>query len=287
MELYQLQYFCTLYQCKHFGRAAEKLHISPATLTVAIKKLEKELEFPLIDRNTFALTEVGETLLKTSQKIFDELNLFYSEVGNIKKRKQVINLGIETFFLTKHFTKLLGSYLMDHPDIEVQLNRHSGSNMKENLMTGEVGLGIVIAPDARDEKFEYTDFCSVEYGLLMLEENPLSQNAVITPDQLENPFVKVLNLIEDIVAPLKDYFEKNNVSWYTGIVTDKDNERVKKLVANNLGVAIMPLDMEKLENTVIKPFDPPMVINYVFMNVQSNTLNKQTRQLIDYLTTNW
>ena len=51
MFLRQFQYLVALEQEKHFGRAAEKCHVSQPSLSSAIKSLEKELGIPLILRN--------------------------------------------------------------------------------------------------------------------------------------------------------------------------------------------------------------------------------------------
>ncbi|MDC1424892.1 LysR family transcriptional regulator [Oceanospirillaceae bacterium] len=50
MFLRQFQYLVALEQEKHFGRAAEKCHVSQPSLSSAIKSLEKELGIPLILR---------------------------------------------------------------------------------------------------------------------------------------------------------------------------------------------------------------------------------------------
>ena len=44
MTLTELRYIVTLAQERHFGRAAERCFVSQPTLSVAVKKLEEELE---------------------------------------------------------------------------------------------------------------------------------------------------------------------------------------------------------------------------------------------------
>lgn len=52
MLLSQLAYFEALAREEHFGRAAESCYVSTSTLSEAIRKLEAEVGFPLVNRGS-------------------------------------------------------------------------------------------------------------------------------------------------------------------------------------------------------------------------------------------
>lgn len=62
MELTHLRYFLTVAELLHFRKAAEKLNMTQAPLSFAIKKLEEELETKLFERTSRSvkLTKEGE-----------------------------------------------------------------------------------------------------------------------------------------------------------------------------------------------------------------------------------
>jgi DNA-binding transcriptional LysR family regulator len=95
IELRLYQYFITLCDEHNFARAAERLAITPPTLTHQIQKLEKELDVRLLSRKTkkkVQLTEAGVRFLESARDVLhraDEAELTArkaarGEVGRIE-----------------------------------------------------------------------------------------------------------------------------------------------------------------------------------------------------------
>ena len=74
MTLTELRYIVTLAQEQHFGRAAERCHVSQPTLSVGVKKLEDELGVLIFERSKSAvrLTPVGEGIVTQAQKVLEQ-----------------------------------------------------------------------------------------------------------------------------------------------------------------------------------------------------------------------
>ena len=73
MTLTELRYIVTLAQEQHFGRAAERCHVSQPTLSVGVK-LEDELGVLIFERTKSAvrLTPVGEGIVTQAQKVLEQ-----------------------------------------------------------------------------------------------------------------------------------------------------------------------------------------------------------------------
>lgn len=81
MTLNELKYISSLAKEKHFRKASEKCFVSQPTLSIAIKKLEEELEVILFERNKnkIIVTDTGKKIIKLANQIL-------SNVDSIKNR---------------------------------------------------------------------------------------------------------------------------------------------------------------------------------------------------------
>ena len=74
MTLTDLRYLLALARERHFGRAAEKCHVSQPTLSVAIKKVEEELGVQLFERGAteVKITATGQRIVSQAEKVLLE-----------------------------------------------------------------------------------------------------------------------------------------------------------------------------------------------------------------------
>ena len=89
MDLKQLSYFVNVVDQMSFSKAAQKLHISQPSLSNAIKSLENELGFKLLERTTrnIRLTDAGNVLYNRA------LNHLWEMDSVEKEKKEVEHVG--------------------------------------------------------------------------------------------------------------------------------------------------------------------------------------------------
>jgi DNA-binding transcriptional LysR family regulator len=86
MEIRQLRYFVTVAQTRHFGRAAERLHMAQSPLSQAIRQLESQVGATLFTRTTrrVELTPAGEAFLQDARRILDSVESAQTRVRLIE-----------------------------------------------------------------------------------------------------------------------------------------------------------------------------------------------------------
>ncbi|MBZ4019665.1 LysR family transcriptional regulator [Streptomyces purpurogeneiscleroticus] len=82
----QLEYLVALSRERHFARAAQACYVSQPALSEAIRKLEEELDVPLVRRGrTYeGLTPEGERIVVWAQRILADRDALKDEVGALR-----------------------------------------------------------------------------------------------------------------------------------------------------------------------------------------------------------
>ena len=88
MTLTELRYITAVAREKHFGRAAQACFVSQPTLSVAVKKLEEELEVTLFERHQHEIhiTDVGKRIISQAHAVLeaaDEIKNISLEARNV------------------------------------------------------------------------------------------------------------------------------------------------------------------------------------------------------------
>ncbi len=71
MDMRHLRCFVAVVEEMHFGRAAERLHLTQPPVSLAIKELEEELGVTLLERTSrrIVLTKAGEDALRDARAV--------------------------------------------------------------------------------------------------------------------------------------------------------------------------------------------------------------------------
>lgn len=95
MNLYQLRYFVTLAETKHFGKAAERLCIAQPSLSHAIAQLEAELGVVLFERKnrSSTLTKEGMQFLSYVEKSLEILDNGIETMAHISRGEGALSLA--------------------------------------------------------------------------------------------------------------------------------------------------------------------------------------------------
>lgn len=90
ITLHQLQIFEVAARHLSFTRAAEELYLTQPTISMQIKQLSKAVGLPLFEQvgKRLYLTEAGQALHQTCEKIFEQLNQFEMTLADLKGLKQ-------------------------------------------------------------------------------------------------------------------------------------------------------------------------------------------------------
>jgi DNA-binding transcriptional LysR family regulator len=148
-SLARLSCFIAVAEELHFGRAAERLHMTQPPLSRQIQQLETELGVQLIDRTTrsVTLTPAGVAFLPDARRI---LQLAEGAAATVK-RVPAGDLGTVVVGFTAASAHAVLPRLLERtrevlPDVKLDLREMVSAAQLEGLTSGEIDLGMARPP---------------------------------------------------------------------------------------------------------------------------------------------
>jgi DNA-binding transcriptional LysR family regulator len=148
-SLARLSCFIAVAEELHFGRAAERLHMTQPPLSRQIQQLEAELGVQLIDRTTrtVTLTPAGLAFLPDARRI---LQLAEGAAQTVKRVPAgdlgTVVIGFTAASAHAVLPRLLEATRAKLPDVKLDLREMVTAAQIEGLLTGELDLGMARPP---------------------------------------------------------------------------------------------------------------------------------------------
>lgn len=155
MELKLLKAFLTVADLRHFGRAANALHVSQPALSKQIGALEASLSAKLFERGRHGaeLTPFGASFLPDARALVhdsDELLARAREAGG--GRRGHLRVGICLSVLTIA-PRIIADFRQLHPDVAVSLSDLSSAEQTRRLLAGKLDVGFTRVPSTGELSF--------------------------------------------------------------------------------------------------------------------------------------
>ena len=149
MTLTELKYIVAVARERHFGRAAEACFVSQPTLSVAIQKLEDELDVKIFERGAseVSVTPLGEQIVNQAQQVIEQA----AAIKEIAKRGKdpvsgPLRLGI-IYTIGPYLLPDLVRQAIDRvPQMPLMLQENFTAKLLEMLRSGELDCAVMAEP---------------------------------------------------------------------------------------------------------------------------------------------
>ncbi|MET9629910.1 LysR family transcriptional regulator [Lentzea sp. NPDC006480] len=212
LDLGQVRAFVTAAEELHFGRAAERLHVSQQALSKRVGKLEDSLSARLFDRSTqkVELTQVGERFLPYA---IDALAAADAALASLKETRQTVRVDVLDERLAP--MQLVRHALRRVEDLPIEVSmRHGLPNALPALHSGEADAAF-----GRVHSLAPREIAELEHQLVLLEplallvsrDHPLAAADSVALTSLRD--VPLWAPIGGAVAEWAGYLEEFARSW--------------------------------------------------------------------------
>jgi DNA-binding transcriptional LysR family regulator len=249
MEPRLLRSFVAVAEELHFGRAAERLHISQPPLSVQIRTLEERLGARLFerDRRHVVLTEAGVFLLERARHLLAEAERAGLEAGRIARGEAgVLSVGYTSTATYEVLPPLLRRFRTRHPDVRLELIELRSSLQGEALHAGRIEVGFACGPVSIEGLVEHV-LAKERFMAALPRRHPLAGAKKVRLRELQqHPFVAVRPDVEPAWAgACNDALARSHVRLT--VVQDTDTKiAMLGLVAAGIGLAIVSKSMRRL-----------------------------------------
>ncbi|WP_166255838.1 hydrogen peroxide-inducible genes activator [Marinobacter salicampi] len=272
MTLTELRYIVTLAREKHFGRAAERCHVSQPTLSVAVKKLEDELGIPLFERSksNIRITDTGQRIIEQAQRVLDQVGLIRDMAQDGKNQlSSPLKVGAIYTIGPYLFPHLLPELRRAAPEMSLFIEENYTANLRVKLRQSELDA-IIIALPFEEPEIVTLPLYDEPFVVLLPGDHPLTKKKALTAEELSKEQLLLLgpghcfrDQVLESCPPLVKAVTDRAASGPALVTEGSSLETIRHMVASGLGVTVLPLSaataVKYQENILaVRPFVAPV-----------------------------
>jgi DNA-binding transcriptional LysR family regulator len=240
MDLATLAVFRTVAAEQSFSRAAVKLARTQPAVSLAIKRLERDLGETLIDRTgrQARLTDAGKVVLDHARRfenLGSELRLALAELRDKSTGRVLIGANESA---TLYLLPLISRYRRRYPRVKVQVRRCQSSKIPTEIVEGDLELGVV-SYEPNDSRLASRIIYTDHLACVVSPQHRLARRRSVTIADLGmETFIGHI-----VVSPYKEVVVREFERLKVPLNRDLEMptvEAIRKMVQRNEGVSFLP-----------------------------------------------
>ena len=270
MTLTELKYIVAVARERHFGRAAEACFVSQPTLSVAIRKLEEELDVILFERggSEITVTPIGLKVITQAQRVLEEsTNLLEIARQGSDPLAGPLRVGVIHTIGPYLLPYLVPTQIAQTPQMPLLLQENFTDRLLELLRQGEIDCAIVALP-LPDAGLAIHELYDEPFLVAMPRHHPWADRTVIDANELKNETMLLLGTghcfrdqVLEVCPELSRYSASSEGIQRT--FEGSSLETIRHMVAAGIGITVLPkgsLAMPGHENQLLTyvPFKKPV-----------------------------
>ena len=270
MTLTELKYIVAVAREKHFGKAAEACFVSQPTLSVAVKKLEDELELKLFERSAgeVTVTPLGDEIVRQAQSVLEQA----AEIKEIAKRGKdplggPLKLGVIYTIGPYLLPDLVRQNIALTPQMPLMLQENFTVRLLDMLRTGEIDCAILAEPFP-DTGLAIAPLYDEPFMAALPAGHALAAGDSVSSEQLKREHMLLLgtgHCFRDHVLQVCPEFARfsSNTEGIRKSFEGSSLETIKHMVAAGMGVTLVPRLAVPPEALGAAETDAPGVVRYL------------------------
>lgn len=195
MTLTQMRYFYAVCQWQNITKAAEHLHVSQPTVSVAMQALEAETGLNLFHREgrKLLLTHDGGKLLGKISHILDQVDQLEAEISDLSHNRNHIRMALPLQIGTRLLPRILGEFRAAHPEIVLEIIETGGISALHMVEDEKLDLAMTNYETGFSNNLVYRKLFSCECCFVTYPDHPLAARQSVSVAELTSEPLTLLD----------------------------------------------------------------------------------------------
>lgn len=285
MDLRKLEIFLSVAQHQSFSAAAQQLHMAQPAVSIAIRKLEDELNVALFERNnrTVQLTAEGQQALNQAKQILQQVSEFKHNMQSFDgKILGELSIASPSMLATYFFPQVLGEFLSEHTGITADIKQAGTQKIVNLILQDEVELGVVNQTH-NQSGLETIPLIKQNLVLCVSEQHPMAKKTSVNVTEL-NELPMVLYQSDYFIRQQFDQLCQQHqvqpdIRMQCNFLPLLSN-MVKNNFAATVALEMMPQQEAKMRSITLKPH---MYLDMMLAWRKGRMLSRASRAFVDWL----
>lgn len=242
INLDQLRTLITIADTGSFNEAAQRLHLSPPTISLHISELENRVGTKLLSRTRGKVrpTAIGENMVTHARRLLADAAYALDDISRqAQGLTGQVRIGASTGAIANLLPRAIEQLAQLHPNIDVHIAVLTSQQTLEQLKSGSLDIGIVALPQLRSSGLRIEAWRR-DPVVAFLPANWASPD-VVTPEwMLDKPMI--LNGSGTHLSQLTSGWFAGTGHRPTPRITLDYNDAIKSLVGAGYGATLLPLE---------------------------------------------
>ena len=239
--LRQLEYFASVVEAEHFGRAAEKVHATQPTLSAQIRVMEERLGTKLLQRGGSGVwpTPIGERLYRRAREILTQVDQLVDEASRVRGNLGgVLRMGMKPTFGPYFMPSILPGLRDRFPELELFVREDRPSELVAGVADGQLDLALTTTLSG-DDRLAWMPLVEELLLVGMAQDHPLAARDKLRARDLKGQRMLTLgggHGLNQAVQQLAEEVGAEIMHGYEGTSLDG----LRQMVAMNMGISVFP-----------------------------------------------
>ncbi|MEM7194984.1 MAG: LysR substrate-binding domain-containing protein [Pseudomonadota bacterium] len=245
MTLNELRYIVAVARERHFGRAASSCFVSQPTLSVAVKKLEDELNVKIFERGAseVVVTPIGKQIVDQAQTVLETAAQVKEIAAGGDPFSEPLRVGI---------IHTVGPYLLPHlipvlrqqlPDMPLIIEEGFTSDLRVRLKQGNLDA-IIISKPFEEPGVELRSLYEEPFVVVVPVSHQWAKRKSITRDELSTETVLLLGqghcFRDQVLQVCPGCLMPGQGDDLQKTLESGSIETIRHMVASGVGVTVLP-----------------------------------------------